>query len=85
LPDSRNTDAHLLGLGRAVRQLRLRRGMSTDELATATGMTRRCIDALEYGHVDPTYELLLALADGLRIEPSALVILAEQLKTSDEP
>ncbi len=85
MPESRNTDANLLALGQAVRQLRLRRGMSTDELATATGITRRRIDALEEGRVDPAYDLLLALADGLRIEPSALVILTEQLKTSDEP
>jgi transcriptional regulator with XRE-family HTH domain len=85
LPESGHKDANLLALGQAVRQLRLRRAMSPGELATATGITRRRIDALEEGRVDPTYDLLLALADGLRIEPSALVILTEQLKGSDEP
>jgi transcriptional regulator with XRE-family HTH domain len=44
-----------------------------------------CVDALETGQLDPTYELLLALADGLGVEPSALVILAERLKESNEP
>jgi transcriptional regulator with XRE-family HTH domain len=62
--------------------MREQRGISADELADATGMHRRGIDALEAGHLDPTYELLLALADGLGVEPSALVIFAEQLKES---
>jgi transcriptional regulator with XRE-family HTH domain len=65
--------------------MREQRDMSADDLADATGMHRRRIDALEAGRVDPTYELLLALADGLGIQPSELVILAEQLKESNEP
>ncbi len=59
--------------------------MSADELAGATGTSRQHIDALETGHLDPTYELLLALAEGLRVQPSALVTLAEQLKESKGP
>jgi transcriptional regulator with XRE-family HTH domain len=65
--------------------MREQQGMSADELAGATGINRRRIDALETGHFDPTYELLLALADGLDIQPSALVTLAEQLRESNEP
>jgi transcriptional regulator with XRE-family HTH domain len=60
-------------------------GMSADELASATGISRQRIDALETGHLDPTYELLLALAEGLAIQPSALVSLAEQLKEANGP
>jgi len=85
LPESGHTDADLLVLGRAVRLMRERRGISADELAAAAGMHRPRVDALETGQLDPTYELLLALADGLGVEPSALVILAEQLKESNEP
>jgi transcriptional regulator with XRE-family HTH domain len=65
--------------------MREQRDMSADELAAAAGMSRQRIDALETGHLDPTYELLLALAEGLGIQPSALVTLAEQLKESNEP
>jgi hypothetical protein len=36
------------------------------------------------GHLNPAYELLLALAEALGIQPSALVALAEQLKESSE-
>jgi transcriptional regulator with XRE-family HTH domain len=59
--------------------------MSADELAEATGTTRQRIDAVENGRLDPTYALLLALADGLRTQPSALVELAEQLSEPGEP
>jgi transcriptional regulator with XRE-family HTH domain len=59
--------------------------MSADELAGAIDIRRQRIDALETGQLDPTYELLLAVAEGLGIEPSALVTLAERLKESNEP
>ena len=85
LPDRGHQRAELSLLGRAVRRIREQRGMSPDELADATGMTGQRIDALETGRLDPTYESLLALADGLRVQPSALVALAEQLKESSEP
>lgn len=85
MPERGHKDADLLVLGRAIRGMREQQGMSADELAGATGMNRQRIDALETGHLDPTYELLLALADGLGIQPSALVTLAEQLRESNEP
>jgi len=85
LPASEHRDADLLVLGQAVRQMREQRGMSIDELAGATSIARERVDALETGRLDPTYELLLALAEGLDIQPSALMILAEQLKRTNEP
>lgn len=48
-------------------------------------MSRERIGAVEAGQLDPTYELLLKIADGLGIQPSALVTLAEQLNESHEP
>jgi transcriptional regulator with XRE-family HTH domain len=65
--------------------MREQRGMSLDELAGAIDMRRQRIEALENGHLDPTYELLLAVAEGLGIQPSALVTLAEQLKEANDP
>jgi transcriptional regulator with XRE-family HTH domain len=85
VPDSKHRDADLLVLGQAVRRMREQRGMSADELAGAIGMSPQRIDALETGRLDPTYELLLALAEGLGIQPSALMTFAEQLKESNEP
>jgi transcriptional regulator with XRE-family HTH domain len=85
LPGSGHRSTDLSLLGRAVRQMREQRGMSPDRLADATGMTRQRIDAIETGRLDPSYDLLLALAEGLRVQPSALVALAERLKGSSEP
>jgi transcriptional regulator with XRE-family HTH domain len=65
--------------------MREQRGMSIEELASAIDVGRRRINALETGHLDPTYELLLAVAEGLGIQPSALVTLAEELNESSEP
>jgi transcriptional regulator with XRE-family HTH domain len=84
LPESGHRDADLLLLGRAVREMREQHGKSADELAAAAGMSRRRIDALESGDLDPTYEILLAIADAIGIRPSALFMLVERLKASDE-
>lgn len=65
--------------------MREQRGMSAGELAGAIDIPRQRIDALETGQLDPTYELLLAVAEGLGTQPSALVALAEQLKESNRP
>ena len=84
LSESRHRDADLRGLARAVRRTRERLGISAEELAGATDMSRQRIDALETGHLDPTYEQLLALAEGLNTEVSVLVALADQLKEAGE-
>ena len=78
-------EPNLLILGRAVKLMREQRGMSVDELADASGVLRERIGAVEAGQLDPTYELLLKIADGLGIQPSALVTLAEQLNESHKP
>jgi transcriptional regulator with XRE-family HTH domain len=65
--------------------MREQRGMSADELAEAGGVHRERLDALETGQLDPTYELLVEVAEGLGAQPSALVILAEQLDIPTDP
>jgi transcriptional regulator with XRE-family HTH domain len=72
-------------LGRAIRLTREQRNLSTDELARAIAIPRENIEALESGRLDPTYELLVAIAEGLGTQPSTLVVLAEQLRRSHQP
>jgi transcriptional regulator with XRE-family HTH domain len=74
----------LVVLGQAIGQVRAERGVSTSDLAAAAGNEQTLIEALEGGRVDPSYELLLALADGLGVGPSSFVIRAEELKTQDQ-
>lgn len=80
MPGSGHQCSDLSLLGHAVRQLREQRTMSTSELAQATGTSQKRIDALEGGRLDPSYALLLALAEALQTQPSTLVTLAEQLR-----
>jgi transcriptional regulator with XRE-family HTH domain len=74
----------LLVLGRAIGQIRAARGLSIVDLAAATGHEQTLIRALEGGRLDPSYELLLILAQGLGVRPSAFIIRAEELKIRDQ-
>lgn len=67
----------LVALGRAVRQLREQQDMSQYELAQALGISRERLHALEAGQVDPHFDTLLALADGLGVRPVTLFRRAE--------
>jgi transcriptional regulator with XRE-family HTH domain len=78
----RNTHDLLL-LGRALRQLREQRRLSQSELAATASVEEGRIKALESGQLDPDYELLLALTEGLGTRPAALVLRAEALAKED--
>lgn len=65
--------------------MREQTGMSAGELAEASGVGRERLCALEAGQLDPTYELLVEIADSLGAQPSELVILAERLNASANP
>jgi transcriptional regulator with XRE-family HTH domain len=54
--------------------------MRVVDLAAATGIEPTLIEALERGRLDPSYERLLALADGLGVRASSFVTRAEELK-----
>jgi transcriptional regulator with XRE-family HTH domain len=69
----------LLLLGRAIREVREQQGVSTRDLAAATGVARERIAALENGRFDPEYDLLIALAEGIGVRPSAFFVRAEEL------
>lgn len=66
-------DAELLRLGESFRQVREQQRLSTQELAARTGIDVEQISALEAGQLDPTFDVLLALADGMGVRASALV------------
>jgi transcriptional regulator with XRE-family HTH domain len=67
----------LIGLGRAIGQLRAEQNISAGELAVAAGLTRRRLDAIEAGRFDPPFDVLLALARGLNVKPAELAGRAE--------
>jgi transcriptional regulator with XRE-family HTH domain len=53
--------------------VREQQGVSVAELAARTNLSERRISSLEAGRLDPTYDVMIALADGIGVRVSALV------------
>jgi len=66
----------LAALGRRVRQLREGQGIGIDGLADRAEIEPRELRALEAGVLDPSYDVLIALARGLDISTAMLVDVA---------
>lgn len=66
----------LLLLGETVRGLREQGGLSVGELSSATGVEEARIVALEEGLLDPDYDLLLTLAEGIGVPDTAFYVRA---------
>jgi ribosome-binding protein aMBF1 (putative translation factor) len=77
--EARQVARDLLILGEAVREVREQQGLSVGALAAATGVDEERIAALEDGKLDPDYELLIGLADGIGVRPATFFLRAEEL------
>lgn len=66
-------------LGQAIRLMREERGLNASELAGAAEINEGRLSSLEDGDLDPPYDLLVQVADGLGIRPSEFVVRAEGL------
>ncbi|ADB51483.1 helix-turn-helix domain-containing protein [Conexibacter woesei] len=67
------TTADRLAFGRAVRELRGRRGMSLSELGRATLVHEGYLGAVERAEVEPTLRTMVRVAGGLGVPLSVLV------------
>jgi transcriptional regulator with XRE-family HTH domain len=74
----------LIVLGRAIRDLREQSGLSLAGLAARAAVDRARVKALEDGRLDPGFDLLLALAEGMGVRPTAFFMRAEQLAQPGE-
>ncbi len=77
-------DPKLVALGRATRQLREKRGMTTATLAIAADLDRDLVEAIEKGRHDPHYDVMLALADGLGVGLAVVVRRSERPDGDEE-
>jgi transcriptional regulator with XRE-family HTH domain len=77
-------DPELIALGRATWQIRVQQGMSRSELAGALGVEQRWVQELEAGRLDPPFDVLRAVADGLSVKASEFLTLAEEMIRSEE-
>lgn len=64
-------------LGPKIRDLRLRKGMTVQQLADASGLSKGFISQVENGHTRPSLSTLQELADSLSTSVAYLVVSAE--------
>jgi transcriptional regulator with XRE-family HTH domain len=65
-------------LGRSVRELRGRFHLSQERVGLGGGLHRNYDGAIERGEINPTFAVLLKLADGLTVPLSELFALYER-------
>jgi transcriptional regulator with XRE-family HTH domain len=65
-------------LGRALLELRARRGLSQEQLGFAADLHRNYVGAIERGEINPTFRVLLKLTVGLRLPLSELIAVYER-------
>ena len=65
-------------LGRAVREIRARRGMSQEQLGARAQLHRNFVGALERGETNATWRTVHRLTVGLRVPLSEMVAVYER-------
>lgn len=79
----RNPDLHVLG--RAIRELRARCGLSQEALGAVADVHRNYVGAMERGEINPTFRVLLKVASGLGVPFSELAVVYERQKEGLSP
>ncbi|WP_458525962.1 helix-turn-helix domain-containing protein [Onishia taeanensis] len=59
-------------IGDNLRALRKARGLTIAGMATASGISAASVSRIENGHISPTYEAIVSLARGLKVDVSEL-------------
>lgn len=59
--------------GEVIRELRLERGLSQEDLSFATGRHRTYVSLIERGRSSPTIRTLWLLAEALEVRPSEII------------
>lgn len=67
-----------IALGRAVREVRARFGLSQEELGFRARLHRNYVGAVERGEINATFRTLLRLTVGLRVRLSDLIVIYER-------
>lgn len=72
-------------VGRAIRELRERTGLSQEELAAEAGLHRTYISLVERGQRNITVDALSQIAEALGVYPSRLIAEAERGEAKPRP
>lgn len=75
--DLREEDAIALGIGRVLRELRKQKGLSLNDLAHVSGVSRSMLSQMETGRSVPSVVVLCKIARGLEVPVTAFLKSAE--------
>lgn len=76
----RKTDQPQPALGRAIRDLRLRRGATLKEIAPKAGITFGTLALIERGEGNPTWATIKGVSDALGVSVVELAKAAERME-----
>ena len=74
----RRSDQPQPALGKAIRQLREKRGMTQEALAHEAGITVGHMSTIERGHSNPTWGTIRGIAQALDVSMGEVAKLADQ-------
>jgi transcriptional regulator with XRE-family HTH domain len=69
-----------LALGKAIRELREKRGKTQKDLATGAGITFNTLSLIELGNANPTWRTVRGIASALDVRVSTLARRAEEIE-----
>jgi XRE family transcriptional regulator, regulator of sulfur utilization len=78
-PQMRRSDQPQPALGKAIRQLREKRGATQEDLAHEADITTGTLSLIERGHANPTWGTLKGIAAALGVSMGELGKLADKL------
>lgn len=76
----RSSEQPQIGLGRAIRQVRARRGATQEDVAHMANLTTGTLSLIERGQANPTWATVRAIAGALGVSMGELGKLAEKLE-----
>ncbi len=68
MPENVRTELKELGLGKKIRQLRLERGLTIQDVSEKTGLSKGLISQIENEQVSPPISTLMKIANALKVE-----------------
>jgi transcriptional regulator with XRE-family HTH domain len=77
----RRSDQPQPALGKAIRQLREKRGMTQEALAQDAGLTVGHMSMIERGHSNPTWGTIKGVANALEISIADIAALSLEFET----
>lgn len=77
--------ASAVAFGRAVRELRVERGISQEELGLRSGLSRGFFGKVERGDANPTFETIIKVSAGLELPAADVVARAQRFLGRSPP